>query len=228
MTSTRMAKDEPMKHSRGALLVLAVLLVLGVGFVVARAVRTSGEAPAAGGSAAPASAATPTPAELAELRQQLARLEARLRTREQGTAAPGLPPPAPEAPAAAGDPRTDPETRAEAQRRQREYVAGVDAEFRNEATDPRWSSATSSVIQAAIADDHDLRALVRGVECRSRTCRVEIADDGSGTSSKSVPMLAHQVGRDLPSVVFDRVENDRGGATVVLYLSRPDEAAAAP
>jgi len=212
-----------MKRSHG-LLALMALLVIGLCFVVDRSVRTSTEVPAAGGTAAPASAATPDPAELAELRRQLARLEAKLWTQERRPAAPPPAGTAAEAPAAAEDPRTDPEARADAERRHREYVAGVVASFRSEATDPRWSSATSSVIQAAIADDHDLRPLVHGVECRSRTCRVEIADDASGKPSKSLLMLVHQVSRDLPSVVFDRVENG-GGAAMVLYMSRLDEAA---
>lgn len=91
----------------------------------------------------------------------------------------------------------------------------------------QWSSATSSLIQAVIDGDNDLRPLARGMECRSQTCRVEIADDGSGKLSKLLPMLVHQVGRDLPNVVFDRIQEAGGSATMVLYMSSRDGGAAA-
>jgi len=105
-------------------------------------------------------------------------------------------------------------------------MAGIGDAFRNEATDPRWSSSTSSVVQAALVADNDLRSLARGVECRSRTCRVEIADDGSVKLGKILPMFAQQVGRELPSVAAERVEDAGGAATMVLYMSRRGETAA--
>lgn len=124
-----------------------------------------------------------------------------------------------------GDPRTDLEARAEAQRKHREYIAGVDASFRREAADPAWSQATASTIQAALTADKELHSLARGVECRARTCRVEIADDGSGALGKLVPRFAQQVGQELPRTVADRVETPRGPAMVV-YLFRRDDAQA--
>ena len=114
----------------------------------------------------------------------------------------------------------DPEARAEVERKYQAYIAGVDAAFRQEATEPRWSSAASAAVHKVIAGDDDLRPLARGVECRSHTCRVEIADDGSGKLGKLLPMFAQQVGQELPSVLANRVENAGDTATVVLYMSR--------
>jgi len=41
--------------------------------------------------------------------------------------------------------------------------------------------------------------------------------------SKSLPIFAQQVGRELPSVVAGRGENGGDTATIVLYMSRRDE-----
>lgn len=124
------------------------------------------------------------------------------------------------------DPRADPEARAEQQRKWREYMAGIDAGFRKEVTDPGWSSTTSTMVRSVLAASNELGPLARDLECRSRTCRVEIADDGSGASGKLIPKFAQQVGRELPHMVAERVEDPRGGTMMVLYMSRLDDAQA--
>jgi hypothetical protein len=169
-----------------------------------------------------AGAATAESAELAELRQEVARLRRQMPAQRERQAAAQPAGPNGQAPAAEAR-RMHRDTRAEREAKVREYMAGVDTAFRKEATDPQWSSATSSVIHAALVADNDLRPLAGGVECRSRTCRVEITDDGSGKLGKLLPMFAQQVGQELPSVVADRVETARGVATMVLYMSRGDE-----
>jgi hypothetical protein len=106
-------------------------------------------------------------------------------------------------------------------------MAGVDAAFRAESTDP-WSSTASSIVRTALAVDGDLRPLARNVECRSRTCRVEIADDSPGKLGVLLPMFAQRVGEQLPSVLVDRIASPTGAATIVLYLSRNSETPANP
>jgi len=64
------------------------------------------------------------------------------------------------------------------------------------------------------------------VECRSRTCRLELADDGSGKLGKILPVFAQQVGRELPSIAYDRIVDASGTATMVLYMARQDDALA--
>ena len=214
-----------MKRSHG-FLILTALLSIGVSGVVYRSVHSGTETPAEHGSAStrpPAGgAAIPESAELAELRQELVQLRHQVWAQGQGPAAPA-PAQADADPAAAKDPRTDPETRAEHERQYREYLAGIDAAFHKEAPDPQWSSAAASVVSAALVADDDLRPLARGVECRSRTCRVEIADDGSGKLGKILPMFAQQVSESLPSATAGRIEDANGGVTMVLYMSRREE-----
>jgi hypothetical protein len=79
------------------------------------------------------------------------------------------------------------------------------------------------VVQTALASSREIRTLGRGVECRSHTCRVEIADDGGGRLGKILPMFAQQISKELPNLAANRLQN-AGGATMVLYLSRNDDA----
>jgi hypothetical protein len=121
-------------------------------------------------------------------------------------------------PAAAGAPRVTPVSRAEAERAHQAYVASVDDGFQREPIGPRWASATASAVHAAISGDDALRSATRGAECRSHTCRVDIADDGSGRLNEAVRDFVQRIGRELPTVVFNRVEDTGGGATLVLYM----------
>lgn len=171
--------------------------------------------PGSTGASRPGDAATPS--QLAELRRELGELRRQVWT--QGQRGPASEPPRGD-PAGTRDPRTDPEARAEYERARREAIAGVDAAFRGEAEDPRWAGSAASAIQAALAADDRLRLLVRGVECRSRTCRVEIADDGAAGLDKVLPELTLRVGQGLSSAVYDRVEGPEG-ARRIIYLSRP-------
>lgn len=200
-------------RSSGSLLVFAALLAIGLGVgALYRALRAPAGPPAAAALEAPGSAAAPEPAELAALRRRMAQLEARLWIQAQRQAAPEAAP--------AMQPDAEPEARADAERRQRDHVAAVAAEFRDEASDPGWASSASAAIQAAIAADDALRPLVRGVECRARTCRVALADEGPDGAGKGLPMLVQRLGAELPRVVFDRAEDAGGGSTLILYMSR--------
>jgi len=211
-----------MKRSHRPLTIIA-LLGVGLCVVVYRAGPTAPAPAVEHGTATPkpppgeSSAAA---SELADLRRELFELKRVVRT--QGHEPVAAEPAAPAAP----DPRTDPEARADYERRYREHMAGVEAAFRQEAADPRWSSATAATVQSALAADSDLRPLARGVECRSRTCRLELADDGSGKLGKILPVFAQQVGRELPSIAYDRIVDASGTATMVLYMARQDDALA--
>jgi len=179
------------------LLLIAVVLSIGLGGALYRAVRSSSESAAVPepiGALRPAIGAES--AELAELRQEVFELHHRVRAQEQRPARSD----ATAAPSQAEPP--DPEDRAEQVRRYHAYIAGVEAAFRQEARDPRWSADTSTVIQTALATNQELRPLAGSVECRSRTCRVEVTDDGSGALSKQLRGVADEflvkANRDRP------------------------------
>ena len=216
-----------MKRSRSF---LAIAGVIGIGLcaLVYRSVRISVETPAETGTTGTRqladNAMVPEPSTLAEMRQEIAQLKHQVWAQGQwlspADSAKAQPPPAAQPPAS--------EARAEQERKRRDYMAGVEDTFRKETRDPQWSSATSATVRTALASDDDLRPLARGVECRSQTCRVEIADDGSGKLGKILPMFAQRIGQDLPSITADRVEGASGAGTVVLYMSRHIETAVAP
>jgi hypothetical protein len=217
-----MTMDGAMKRSHG-FLTIAALASVGLCSIVYRSVRIGADVPTAGHPGPAMRAAggpvTPEAVELAELRQEMARLRHQVSTQEQRLAA--VDPAKLEASdSVARDPRTDPDMRAEQDRKYREYLASLDTAFRKESRDPQWSTTTSSVVQTALVADNDLRSLARGVECRSHTCRVELADDSSGKLDKILPMFAQQVSQSLPSVIANHGEDTSGAATMVLYMSR--------
>lgn len=131
-----------------------------------------------------------------------------------------------EAPAVSPEPaRRDPEAIAQQARAWHEHMMDVDSDFEGEATDPRWASSTASTLESALNASDAMRGRVRGVECRSRTCRVEIAaDEGSGAVLKELPILVQQLGETLPSMQADQVDDGSGHPTMVLYLARNDSA----
>jgi hypothetical protein len=117
--------------------------------------------------------------------------------------------------------RPDPATQAEAERRRQEQMAVLETTFRQEPSDYRWSSQATLAVQEALASNETAQAAVRDIECRSRTCRVEIADDGTGMMlANFMPMFALQVASVLPSITANYVKGDNGETTMILYLSR--------
>jgi hypothetical protein len=208
--------------------ILAIVALLGIALcvVVVRLVRGAADPPASAAGPAIRQPSGPSAGDLAQLRQDVTRLEQQVRAQADdpwaspddvsSTVTPGAGPA--HAPLVPG-PAELREARAEEDRLHREYIARIDAAFRAEATDPQWSSTTSSAIRGIVAGDESLRSSLRGVDCKSHTCRVEIADDGSGALDKALPMFVHQLAPHLPSVAADRVDDGRGAASMVLYMS---------
>jgi hypothetical protein len=104
-------------------------------------------------------------------------------------------------------------------------MENVKKSFLNESRDASWSSATHDAILDAL-DGNKLRDALASVECRSQTCRVEIADKGNETSMK-MPLVALKLARALPKVEYDLVDDGGGHQSTVLYMSRYDDPAPA-
>lgn len=215
-----------MKRFTHVLLALGALGVGGAG-VLLRCARGASDVP--GPPSADVERArgerevTSEAAELAELRRELSQLRRQVHAQEEHLASvvavPGTPGETQER-----DPRTDLELREEAERKHREYMAERETSFRKEPEDPRWAAATAAALHAAMADDRELRASARSVECRSSTCRLELTDDGSGRLDRLVPRFAMHVAQELRSATATRVQDPSGAVTMVLYMSSRDEA----
>lgn len=159
-----------------------------------------------------------TDRELSEVRRELALLRAEVSTlREQRSQQLATPEPG-EHPA--HDPRMDPAALAQAEKEDQERLEGSETNFEQEHADPRWSSETATVLQEVVSSDETAQGALRGIECRSNTCRVEMADDNSGKLASFIPLLLLQLAQTLPSVTAHHVDEGDGTKTTVLYMSR--------
>lgn len=117
-------------------------------------------------------------------------------------------------------PRPDPTILTAMERERQEQMAAIEASFRQEPSDPQWSFAMTGVVQEALAGEETLQTALQNLECRSSTCRVEIADDDAGELAKSMPVVLQQLASTLPNVIADQVEDGGGNRSLLLYLSR--------
>jgi hypothetical protein len=192
----------------------AAVLAAGVGTLAYRSlVGPRGRIAIGAADAVPA----PDRAEVASLRREVALLRAQVALGPHLAAGP--PAVASDAPPAGRRPARDPEALAEGVRRRRALIEGLASAFLGEATDPSWSVATTASVRAALAAE-EVGLTARGVDCRSRTCRVEIPDDGSGRVAEALPLFANELAATLPNMVAHQVVDASGTATTFLYLTR--------
>jgi hypothetical protein len=111
-------------------------------------------------------------------------------------------------------------SQAEQEQQVQDHITQVATGFSSEARDQRWSNETGISLESALASD-ELKALsVRNIDCRSKTCRVEVEDNGSAAASGALPLLALRMAGTLPNIVSQHVDGANGRATVVMYMSR--------
>lgn len=113
-----------------------------------------------------------------------------------------------------------PEALAEQERQWHEHMAEVDAQFQSEPQDLGWSATTSATIRDTLQADDSSRGTVRSIECRSKSCKIEILDDGSGKVSQSLPIIMAQLGDTLPMSQADHAALGDGRVLMTLYMSR--------
>ena len=102
-----------------------------------------------------------------------------------------------------------------------ERLAGIEAEFRTEASDPAWSRSAEARVRDAVAQLGDgLVERVRGLDCRSKTCRVEIAADDAQQVDDALPRIVTQLGDAFTSADAVHVDHGDRRPTGVLFLSR--------
>jgi hypothetical protein len=125
-------------------------------------------------------------------------------------------------PVAMAEPDAPPDeaTAQENEARWREHMTEVDAKYQREARDPAWAQTATSQIEKGLTENEALKSLVRRVECRSETCRVEVLNDGKGVFDKQLQPFLNGLSETLPSMQADPVRNADGTTTMVLYLSR--------
>ena len=116
--------------------------------------------------------------------------------------------------------RPDPTALADEKRKRKELMDVREAKFRQERPDRHWSLQASTKLQEVLDNDSTLRDAVQSIDCRSMTCRVEIADTQQINTSRSVHGLLLKVAGSLPQVTFNQIDDGNGGSTLVMYMSR--------
>jgi hypothetical protein len=154
--------------------------------------------------------------EVALIRREVAAVQRQLHA--QGRVAPVVAPARTDEPAP--DQRPGLAARAAAAHARQQQMAVLEANFWHEPIDQRWSSEAAGAMQAALASDEMVQHLLLGLDCRSHTCRVELAEDDTGELAQALPLILMQLAPVLPSGTAHYVDARDGGTAMVLYLSR--------
>jgi hypothetical protein len=102
------------------------------------------------------------------------------------------------------------------------YIAGVEETYGREPADPAWAASTTSRVWETVRQMDFMRDAARSVECRSHMCRMEVADDGTGSLHKNLPVFGQQFADVLPVMAGKPVRDEQGHQRMVLYLMEMD------
>ncbi|HXK17981.1 MAG TPA: hypothetical protein VNG33_09270, partial [Polyangiaceae bacterium] len=94
----------------------------------------------------------------------------------------------------------------------------VEEAFHKESSDQSWAVETQASVEAAMQTE-PVHLQARSIECRSRTCRVELSDGDSPATQGGLEHLPQAVGNSLPLMQIARTDDASGHHTIV-YLSR--------
>lgn len=150
-------------------------------------------------------------AELAALRGQVEQLE-----NGKGAAAPEKAAPD----QAAAEVVVTPEELARQKQEWHDRMAETALNYEAEVRDPAWARETHAAITQALERLPAVSKGVQSVECRSETCRIEVANDHQPGFDKELPLLPLSVTGRLPTTRYDYVTQPDGSAHTILYLSR--------
>jgi hypothetical protein len=139
---------------------------------------------------------------------------------------------APEAAPAAEPETLDPEMlreqREESTRRWKEHMVEVARAFEQEGIDRDFARTTRDAVDRVVQNDAVIQKVAGKVECRSRTCRVEIRDSKSTEVSQQLPRFLQAVGGTLRRAQADYVVGENGQKTLLLYLTNEEPVAETP
>jgi hypothetical protein len=99
------------------------------------------------------------------------------------------------------------------------HIASVAAAFQAERRDPAWAGSTTSLLRARAGSDKVIGPTVKDIDCRSKTCRVELVDDQKGEFARKLPDFLKEVSNVFPMGQARTVDNPDGTKTLSVYLS---------
>ncbi len=97
------------------------------------------------------------------------------------------------------------------------HISQVAQSFHAEVADRQWSSKVEAEISAVLSDER-IKLNAASVECRAKTCRVELADNEPINQRKQLPMIANRMAGSLSTAVGHEESDGRGGTHMVMYL----------
>jgi len=152
--------------------------------------------------------------ELARLRGDVGAVQAEAALARLAKSEPSAAPPLPTA---------TPPSREEQEVSWRAHTAEVNQAFEREPANPGWAAAMQTKIASAVAAVAQIAPnLAKNVECRSRTCKVELNDAARVPRERALSRLVHELGSELPNVTFGH-EGDLSDPKVsCLYFSLAD------
>jgi hypothetical protein len=154
--------------------------------------------------------------ELARMRAQVAALQAVVGAQTRTNAQPAPVPEKPEQRA---------EIIAKETKERRVYFKGVETAFWRETVDPNWAQETTTSLKSTF-DLPGVKLDAKNIECRSRSCRVELED--ASKLSDVAGFMSLQIASKLPEIAVDNVIDENGHHSAIMYLSRSEGAPAAP
>lgn len=100
-------------------------------------------------------------------------------------------------------------------------VAPSETMFRAEPVDHAWSNQASAAVRAALASANaGLDTQVRVLECRTKTCRVEVNPASADLLESAMPAVLANLGETLPNMRATQVGSGDGSESTVVYLTR--------
>jgi hypothetical protein len=154
--------------------------------------------------------------ELARMRAQVAALQAVAAAQVRANGA------APSAPVTV---EQRAEVIAKEDKERRVFLNNIETAFWRESVDPNWAQETTTSLKSTF-DMPAVKLDTKSIECRSRSCRVELTDASKLSDVSGI--MALQIGTKLPDISVDNVIDENGHHRAIMYLSRPEGAEAVP
>lgn len=95
----------------------------------------------------------------------------------------------------------------------------LESDFRQQTIAPAWSSETEDLVRKGLLSDKISADSIVSLECRTHTCRLELADNSQNKAPDFVD-FPQKVSEELPNVMMSQTES--GDNTTVFYLSKEE------
>jgi hypothetical protein len=100
-----------------------------------------------------------------------------------------------------------------------EHMKEVSTAFQAELHDQHWAQSQTALLQERFGGDEPMRAALKNIECRSKTCRIDLVDDRKGKFERSLPLVLQKLGAAFPRGEASTVDNPDGTRSISVYLS---------